>query len=159
MPRLLLALDAVAVDSETTSLDPKQARIVEIAAVRLRHGRVTPEDNFRRLGAARHPNSGRVTKVHGIDDAAVATAPVFAEIWPPWTAFVGDSLWVGHSLGFDLAILKRECERASLPWTQPHVLDTRLLAELAEPDLAGSALDTGGGVAQCRGERPPLRAR
>ncbi len=138
----LLALDAVAVDSETTALDPKQARIVEIAAVRLRHGRVAPEDNFRRLVQPGIPIPAAVTKVHGIDDAAVASAPVFAEIWPPWTAFVRDSLWVGHSLGFDLAILKRECERASLPWTQPHVLDTRLLAELAEPDLAGSALDT-----------------
>ena len=31
----LIALDAVVIDSETTSLDPAKARIVEIAAVRL----------------------------------------------------------------------------------------------------------------------------
>ena len=73
----LLALDAVAVDSETTGLDPKQARIVEIAAVRLVHGRVMPEANFRRLVRPGVPIPAAVTKVHGIDDAAVAIGAGF----------------------------------------------------------------------------------
>jgi signal-transduction protein with cAMP-binding, CBS, and nucleotidyltransferase domain len=45
----LIALDAVVIDSETTSLDPAKARIVEIAAVRLVAGRVDTADAFRRL--------------------------------------------------------------------------------------------------------------
>ena len=42
----LIALDAVVIDSETTSLDPAKARIVEIAAVRLVAGRVDTADAF-----------------------------------------------------------------------------------------------------------------
>ena len=45
----LIALDAVVIDSETTSLDPAKARIVEIAAVRLTAGRVDSAAPFRRL--------------------------------------------------------------------------------------------------------------
>ena len=48
---------------------------------------------------------------------------------------------IGHALGFDLAVLKRECERAGIDWVRPRTLDTRLLAEVAEPDLAGYSLD------------------
>ena len=42
----LIALDAVVIDSETTSLDPAKARIVEIAAVRLVAGRVDTAHAF-----------------------------------------------------------------------------------------------------------------
>ena len=40
----LIALDAVVIDTETTSLDPAKARIVEIAAVRLVGGRLDPPE-------------------------------------------------------------------------------------------------------------------
>src|SRR3990172_8081028 len=55
---------------------------------------------------------------------------------------VGGAVVIGHALGFDLAVLKRECERAGIGWTRPHTLDTRLLAEVAEPDLADYSLDS-----------------
>ncbi len=45
----LLALDAVVFDTETTSLDPRVARIVEIGAVRLTSGRLSESDTFRAL--------------------------------------------------------------------------------------------------------------
>ena len=54
----LIALDAVVIDSETTSLDPAKARIVEIAAVRLTAGRVDSADPFRRLDSPGRTDSG-----------------------------------------------------------------------------------------------------
>ena len=45
----LIALDAVVLDTETTGLDPRKARIVEIAAVRLVGGRLDTSSPFRRL--------------------------------------------------------------------------------------------------------------
>ena len=48
---------------------------------------------------------------------------------------------VGHTVGFDLAVLKRECELAGLPWIRPRTLDTRLLAQIAAPELAGYSLE------------------
>jgi DNA polymerase-3 subunit epsilon/CBS domain-containing protein len=81
------------------------------------------------------------TAIHHIDDAAVASAPGFAAAWPEIAAVFSGAIVIGHTLGFDLAVLKRECERAGLPWIAPHTLDTRLLAEVAEPNLGGYTLE------------------
>jgi DNA polymerase-3 subunit epsilon len=43
------------------------------------------------------------------------------------------SVIVGHSIGFDLAILKSECGRAGLSWTTPPALDTALLYSALYP--------------------------
>jgi DNA polymerase-3 subunit epsilon/CBS domain-containing protein len=59
------------------------------------------------------------------------------DVWPRFSAFLGGSVLIGHTVGFDLAVLKRECELAGLPWSRPRTLDIRLLAEIAAPDLAG----------------------
>ena len=73
----LIALDAVVIDSETTSLDPAKARIVEIAAVRLTAGRVDSADPFRRLVRPDEPIPAAAIAIHHIDDGKVADAPAF----------------------------------------------------------------------------------
>lgn len=138
----LIALDAVVIDTETTSLDPRDAWIVEIAAVRIFNGRLQDATAFRRLVRPGDPIPSLSTQIHGIDEAAIADASSFAEIWPDFEAFIGDAVVIGHVLGFDLAVLKRECERAGLTWKRPRTLDTRLLAEVVEPNLAGFSLDS-----------------
>lgn len=137
----LLALDAVVIDTETTGLDPRKAWIVEIAAVQMSGGQLNPGLEFRSLVRPDQPIPSSATRVHGIDDAAVAGAPPFGDVWPQFRAFTGDAVMIGHVLGFDLAVLKRECERAGLEWARPRTLDTRLLAEVAEPDLPDYSLD------------------
>ena len=138
----LLALDAIVLDSETTGLDPAKARIVELGAVRLAGGRIEPENTFRSLINPGEPIPAAVAKIHGIDDAKVVAAPSFTQVWPQFSAFVGDdAVWIGHTLGFDLAVLKRECQRADFAWVRPRMLDTRWLAELVEPDLPNYSLE------------------
>ena len=137
----LIALDAVVIDTETTGLDPRKAWIVEIAAVRLVAGRLQSKPAFRRLLHPGQPIPKPAISIHGIDDAIVAGAPVFADVWPELSSYIGGAVVIGHALGFDLAVLKRECERAGIDWVRPRTLDTRLLAEVAEPDLAGYSLD------------------
>ena len=137
----LIALDAVVIDTETTGLDPRKAWIVEIAAVRLVAGRLQSKPAFRRLLHPGQPIPKPAISIHGIDDAMVAGAPVFADVWPELSSYIGGAVVIGHALGFDLAVLKRECERAGIDWVRPRTLDTRLLAEVAEPDLAGYSLD------------------
>ena len=137
----LIALDAVVIDSETTSLDPGKARIMEIAAVRLTAGRVDSADPFRRLVRPDGPIPPAAVAVHHIDDSKVADSPGFDQVWPELTAFVGDAVLIGHSLGFDLAVLKRECERTGMPFRPPRTLDTRLLAQVVQPNLASFTLE------------------
>ena len=137
----LIALDAVVLDTETTGLDPASARIVEIGAVRLVSGRIKEADSFQRLVRPDVPIPPAASAIHQIDDAKVANASRFAEVWPELSEYIGDSIVVGHTLGFDLALLKRECERSGIAFRLPRTLDTRLLAQIAEPNLAGFTLE------------------
>ena len=137
----LIALDALVIDTETTGLDPSKARIVEFGAVPLTGGKLDEAAALRRLVNPGEPIPPAATAIHHIDDAAVASAPGFAAAWPEIAAVFSGAIVIGHTLGFDLAVLKRECERAGLPWIAPHTLDTRLLAEVAEPNLGGYTLE------------------
>jgi CBS domain-containing protein len=137
----LIALDAVVIDTETTGLDPGKARIVEIGALPLKRGQLDGTSALRRLVNPGEPIPKTATAIHHIDDSMVASAPRFAEMWPELAAAISGSILIGHTLGFDLAVLKRECERAGLPWTPPRTLDTCLLAEVAEPNLGGYTIE------------------
>lgn len=138
----LIVLDAVVIDTETTGLDPAKARLLEFGAVRLSGGRIDPGDSLRRLVRPGEPIPAAARAVHRIDDAAVADAPSFAKVWPELLAFMGDGVLIGHTLGFDLAVFKNECARAGLPFCRPLTLDTRLLAQVAEPNLAAFTLES-----------------
>ncbi len=138
----LLSLDAFVIDTETTGLDPRNARVIELAGVRLSAGKLVAGDSFRQLlrpGAESIP--AETTCVHGIDDAMVAVSPLFADVWPRFSPLLGQAVVIGHTVGFDLAMLKRECDLAGLPWIRPRTLDTQLLAQIAAPELAGYTLE------------------
>jgi DNA polymerase-3 subunit epsilon/CBS domain-containing protein len=139
----LIALEAIAIDTETTGLDPRKAWIVELAAVRIGAGRVLADPVFRRLVRPPEPMPRAAAEVHGLDDTMLADAPPFVEAWPDFAAFIATGpVVIGHAIGFDLAVLRRECERAGIAWTRPRTLDTLLLAEVAAPDLAEYSLDS-----------------
>jgi CBS domain-containing protein len=137
----LIALNAVVLDTETTSVDPANARIIEIGAVRLASGRIAREPLLRRLVRPDIPIPADSTRVHGFDDTAVAEAPRFAAVWPELKGFLGDTVLIGHSIGFDLAVLERECARAKIPWQSRPSLCTRILSQIVNPALVDFSLD------------------
>jgi CBS domain-containing protein len=138
----LIALEAIAIDCETTGLDPRKAWTVEFAAVRLAAGRpeLTQSIQYRLKPGAAIPASA--TRIHGIDEAAVSGAPTFSEVWPELDRFIGRATVIGHTIGFDLAVLERECRRAGVAWSMPRRLDVRLLAEIVQPSLPDYSLET-----------------
>ncbi|MCB1508348.1 MAG: CBS domain-containing protein [Hyphomicrobiaceae bacterium] len=136
----LVAVDAIVIDTETTGLDTRTARIVQVGGVRLDHGHLADEE-FDTLVNPMVPIPPATTKVHGVGDADVQDAPKFPEIWPKLLDFQGGALIVGHSIGFDLAVLRRECERNGLAFDKPRSLDTRLLAQIANPELPGFSIE------------------
>ena len=137
----LISLDALVVDTETTGLEPAKARIVEIGMVPLTGGKLVESAGYRCLVNPGLPIPEATTRIHKIDDAMVAGAPAFVAAWPDLASAMSGAILIGHTLGFDLAVLKRECERAGLTWTAPRTLDTRLLAQVAEPHLGGYTLE------------------
>ena len=137
----LIALEAVALDTETTGLDPRKASIVEIGAARIVRGQLDPDAVFQQLVRPGAPIPAAAVDIHQIDDSAVASAPPFADVWPRLSDYLGDLVLIGHTIGFDLALLTYECERIGVALRTPVALDIRLLAEVAEPNLAGYSLD------------------
>src|SRR5512143_2424708 len=95
----------IAVDLETTGLDPERDAIIEIGAVRFNGKRV--EDEFSTL-----VNPGRhipefISALTGIDDAMVRQAPRLRDVTGELEAFVGDSPVLGHNVRFDAGFLQR----------------------------------------------------
>jgi CBS domain-containing protein len=137
----LAALHAVALDTETTGLDPARARIVQVGAVRLNGAALALEPPFAALVNPGSPIPPASTAIHGIADADVAGHLDFAALAPTLAAWLGDTVLIGHTIGFDLAILAREHARAGLAWQAPPALDIRHLARLARPGLMHDDLD------------------
>jgi CBS domain-containing protein len=137
----LIAINAVVMDTETTGLDAATARVIEIGAVRLTGGRISDAPPLRRLVRPDIPIPAASTRIHGIDDAAVADAPRFSAVWPELSDFFNDTVLIGHSIGFDLAVLERECTRARIPWQSRPSLCTRVLSQIADPSLADFSLE------------------
>ena len=137
----LLALDAVIFDTETTSLDPSRARLLELGAVRLVAGRLSGEDRFHSLVDPGEPVPPASTRIHGIDSERLKGAPDFATVWPAFRKYAGDAVVIGHTIDYDLAIVANEAKRAQIEFKTPRAIDTRTLAELVKPTLSGFSIE------------------
>ena len=137
----LLAIDAIALDTETTGLDVRVASVIEIGAVRIEAGMLRPEQSYRSLVQPFGPIDPAAVAVHGIGDATVRDAPRLQKVWPEFAAFAADCVIIGHTIGFDLAILERQLASCGLNWRRPRLLDTQLLGQLVHPELGQCSID------------------
>ncbi|HET6760573.1 MAG TPA: 3'-5' exonuclease, partial [Gemmatimonadaceae bacterium] len=117
--------DFTTVDLETTDRDRARAEIVEIAAVRVRDGKIT--ERFQSLVKPRVPIADGALKKHQLDAKALASAPFFEEVWPAFREFCGSDVCVAHNgYHFDFPILRRMSE--ALPGPDLVTYDTLVLA-------------------------------
>jgi DNA polymerase-3 subunit epsilon len=99
----------VVVDIETTGGAGEQHRVTEVAAVKIRDGAIV--DRFQSLVNPQRPIPPNITRLTGISDAMVASAPRFADIADAFTTFMGDAIFVAHNVNFDYGFLSREYAR------------------------------------------------
>ena len=137
----LTELPATVMDTETTGLNPAKDRVISIGGVRVYGGRVYRRFGFDRLVRPGVPIPGRSTAIHGINDAMVADADSFASVYHEFAQLSRDTVLIGHNIAFDVAMLRRECAMAKLPWREPKVLDTLLLADALKLGLPGLSLE------------------
>ena len=97
--------------------------------------------SFDRLVHPGGPIPPASTAVHGITDGMVADADGFGDVWPPLLVLARDTVWVGHNIRFDAAILRAECARAGVAFPEPILLDTLKLSTMLEPSLETLSLD------------------
>ena len=102
VPRLV---DFVALDVETTGLDPSRDRIIEIGAVRFTFAGVA--ETYETLVDPGVPLPAAVVRITGIAPALLRGAPSFNAVRLDIENFLGDAAIVGHNIAFDLAFLAR----------------------------------------------------
>ena len=127
----------VVVDVETTGTDPKMADLLEIAAVKVQGGKIV--DRWSTLVNPGRPILGN--QMHGITDADVKKAPKPADAAKDALKFIGDSVVVGHSVGFDLGFIEAALGDGT-HFEQGRYLDTLVLAREGYPDLENYKLNT-----------------
>jgi CBS domain-containing protein len=137
----LKALDAMAFDTETTGLDAAKDRVVQMGAVPISAGVVDAAAVWQTLVDPRIPIPASATAIHRITNAMVRNAPSFAQAWRGFDSFAAGRILIGHSIGFDLAVMAKEAARAGLDWKKPRSLCMRLLAATANPRLPDYSLE------------------
>lgn len=119
------------VDLETTGLDPQEARITEIAAVRLRGPDRLGE--FATLVSPGVPIPEFITDLTGISDDLVADAPPLRLVLPAFTRFAEGAILVAHNAPFDVGFLRTASTACDRPWPEFPVVDTLALARALLP--------------------------
>lgn len=94
----------VAVDLETTGLNPTTDRIIEIGAIKFRDDEVVDEWHTLVNPGCSIPHY--VTQLTGIRDHDVHRAPHLTSVLPQVRRFIGDAPLLGHNIGFDIAFLR-----------------------------------------------------
>jgi len=122
------APDFVAIDVETTGLDFKNNRVIEVGAVRFTGGK--PEEEFSTFINAGVPIPGHISRMTHISNDDVRTAPRFEDVAIKLLEFIGALPLCGHQIEFDLTFINAELKRAGFPEITPQVIDSVLLARV-----------------------------
>ena len=101
--------DYVVVDIETTGSRSNGNRITEIGAVKIRNHEIV--DEWHSLINPQRSIPANITRLTGITNDMVRDAPLFAEIADSFMQFIGDGVFVAHSVNFDYGFLSYEYER------------------------------------------------
>lgn len=128
----------IALDTETTGLNPKEDRIMEIGAVRVERGVET--GSFQTLVNPRRRLEEQVIALTGITDQMLADAPDMDLVLDRFLEFVGDLPVVGHSILFDFSFLKRAAVRCQREFERGGV-DTLTLCRRFMPGECRKSLD------------------
>jgi len=103
----LRRLEMIVFDSETTGLDLRRGdRLISLGACRIVNGRLLAQDVFDQLVNPGRPIPPESTRIHGIGDGDVATAPPAEVIMPRFREFVGHGVLFAHNAAFDLLAIQ-----------------------------------------------------
>lgn len=127
----------VVVDIETTGGNSNFNRITEVGMVKLVAGQEV--DRFQTLINPQRRIPSNITRLTGISDAMVATAPVFAEVAENIAKFTEDAVFVAHNVNFDYGFIKAEFARLEQFFRRPKMCTVREMRR-TYPGLASYSL-------------------
>lgn len=122
----------IVVDFETTGLNSRSDRIIEIGAVKIEQGNIV--DTFSSMVNPGMPLPAEITRITGITDAMVMDAPTAAQALPELLKFMDHHPIAAHNAKFDCAFLANELQRLNMSYDVPQ-LDTLSMAQKMFPQL------------------------
>ena len=149
----------VAVDVETTGLNPQRDRLLEIGAIRVCEGE--PAETLSVLINTGIPVPARIQELTGITDEMQKTGKKAGEAIREFLEFRGALPVVGHNVSFDFGFLKQAAVDAGGSF-EAEAMDTLKIARRLLPDLEHRSLEylcTHYGIAQERKHRAEDDAR
>lgn len=117
----------VVLDTETTGLQAYAGdEICSIALIEMQGFELTGRE-FNTLIFPGRKIPAASTRIHHLTDADVKNAPLIEEVMLEIADFIGESVLVGHHIGFDIRFLNRILQRELLCHLKHPWLDTMLL--------------------------------
>lgn len=129
----------VAIDVETTGLDPDRDRLIEVAAVRFEDGCETAV--LSQLIDPGCPVPARIQNLTGIHQGMLEGKPTAQAVLPALRELIGDLPIVAHNATFDVSFLQRAMARQGLSLAN-QVYDTAELGRVALPRAKNHRLNT-----------------
>lgn len=129
----------VVLDVECTGLRA-DSRIIELAAVKVIDGQIVAQ--FQQLVNPETTISAYITALTGISNAMVADAPTIKTVLSQFNVFWERLPIVGHNVGFDCTMLRREAERIGIELDLTAAEDTRFMARYRFPRWDNFRLST-----------------
>lgn len=130
--------DYVSVDIETTGVNAKWDKIIEIGAVKVRDGKVV--DTFSKLINPGVKVSPFITDLTGIRNDMLQGKPGIEEVLPQFVEFTGKDYLLGHNIMFDYGFLKQNAMNLNLTFDK-WGLDTLKIARKTLKGLESRGLE------------------
>ena len=130
-------IEYVALDLETTGLEPSKDRIIEVGAVKVRDGEVIGE-----YGTLINPQMEipqRITELTGISNDMVKGKPYITQVLRELLDFCEGLPLLGHNLMFDYSFVKHQAVNAGMEFEKKG-MDTLKLARVLLPELPSRSL-------------------
>ena len=127
----------VCIDLETSGLNPKTDKIIEVGIVKVENNVITEE--WETLVNPDRPIDERITELTGIRDEQLVSAPSITEVLPKLIELVGDSALLGHSVLFDYSFVKKAAVNQKMSFEKEGI-DTLKIARKYLADLESRSL-------------------
>lgn len=128
----------ISIDLETTGLNPKEDRIIEIGAVKVIDGKIV--DTFSTFVNPGRKLEERIVELTGIRDEDLQDAPSIEEVFPKLEEFLEDFPLLGHSILFDFSFLKKAAVNSNRTF-EKKAIDTLKIARKYLAQLEHRNLD------------------
>lgn len=116
------------VDTETTGINPRSSRIIEIGLIRIENGRIV--DSYSSLIDPEISIPPFISSLTGIQNRELEKSPQFAQSYREFKPLLSNAIFVAHNASFDYSFFSAEFNHLEIPFFMPKLCTVRLSKKL-----------------------------